>query len=109
MKIVEDEAETAIVPGVTKSLNSNAPNPTSSPIDYDFANLIIPNKIFPSKLSKLKSNFVLNKNVSDKNKQETNTKSIKSNGNAGLIIPTHNSQSKPKITEYRNGVIIEEL
>lgn len=91
MKIVEDEVE----------------SPASRRIEDDFANLIIPDKIYPSKLSKLKSNFVLSKNVSDKKKQETNIKPAKSNDGVGLIIPTHNHQSK--ITEYRNGVIIEEL
>lgn len=86
--------------------------PKSIPIDEDFAGLIIPNKIYPSKLSKFKSNFVLNKNASvvDKKKQETQKKPVdERNDNVGLIIPTHNTQSKSKITEYRNGVIIEEL
>lgn len=91
MKIVEDEVE----------------NPATSQMEDDFANLIIPNKIYPSKLSKLKSNFVLNKNASDKKKPESNMKAAKCNGDVGLIIPTN--KSKPKITEYRNGVIIEEL
>lgn len=108
MKIVEDEVETATAqPGVTKNTNSIAQNPTHSQTEYDFANLIIPNKIYPSKLSKLKSNFVLNQ--TEKKKQETIKKSVKCNDNPGLIIPNHNSQSKQKVTEYGNGVIIEEL
>lgn len=94
MEIVEDEVE----------------NAKSSQLEDDFANLIIPNNIYPSKLSKLKSNFVSNKNPSVKKKQEMKKKSVaECNDNIGLIIPTNNSQSTPKITEYRNGVIIEEL
>lgn len=95
MKIVEDEVELE--------------NTTSSPIEDDFANLIIPNKIYPSKLSKLKSNSTLNKNVSDNNKQESYKKTAKCNDDVGLLMPSTNTQSKSKVTEYRNGVIIEEL
>ncbi|XP_037028931.1 sperm-associated antigen 1 [Bradysia coprophila] len=95
MKIVEDEED-----------------PENPPIDltkYNFADLIIPNKIYPSKLSKLKSSFVLNKNGNSKKKSDPVMKSKEHKNNAGLIMPTRNSQSKSKITEYRNGVVIEEL
>lgn len=91
MKIVEDEPDLQ--------------NQSKIGTEDDFANLIIPNKIVPSKLAKLKSKFVLNKNVSNSKKQE-NTEKLNSDG-GGLIIPSPNSQ--PKITEYHNGVIIEEL
>lgn len=98
MKISEDDGEQE--------------NPSTNPKEYDFASLIIPNKVYRSKLAKLKSNFVLPKNGNNKNKPQPDMKpTVRTDINAptGLIIPTHNSQSKSKVTEYRNGVIIEEL
>lgn len=95
MKIVEDDGEPE--------------DPSTNQPDYDFANLIIPNKIYPSKLCQLKSNFMLNKNKDNMKKPERNVKPKERKASAELIIPTNNSQSKSKITEYRNGVVIEEL
>lgn len=83
--------------------------PNSTPSDYDFASLIIPNKIRPSKLSQLKSNFMLNQNGHQMKRPEPDVKSKERKDSAELIIPNQNSKSKSKITEYRNGVIIEEL
>lgn len=111
MNIVEDEVELPTAQrDVTKKISSNAPGPISTtPPEDDFASLIIPNKIYPSKLSKLKSNFVLNKTVSEKKKPETKKIAANCKSEVGLIMPVNNTPAKSKITEYRNGVIIEEL
>ncbi|KAJ6637681.1 Sperm-associated antigen 1, partial [Pseudolycoriella hygida] len=95
MKISEEEGQGDIVA-------------TQHPED-DFARLIIPHKIYPSKLSQLKSNFVLKKNVRNEKNHATQEESVECGTDRELIIPTHNSKTPRKITEYNNGLIIEEL
>lgn len=97
MKIVEDEKAEPQTSGSNQS-------------EYNFADLIIPNKVYPSKLSKLKSNFVLDKKRHNTNKKTENKTKTELTDDVQLIIPgVNNSHSKSKITEYQNGVIIEEL
>lgn len=101
MRIMDNEVD-------AKSQTSKPSNPSKLAVEDDFANLIIPNKIIPSKLSKLKSNFAINKNVNDKKTKEKQLKSAQCNDDE-LITNFLKPQSTPKITEYCNGVIIEEL
>lgn len=82
--------------------------------DDDFAKLIIPKKIVPSRFAKIAA--AMGGNVSKANKNQANQKAASNekaqrtvSARKPTIMPPKIIMSKKNVTTYDNGVVIEEL